>query len=193
MNISVAWNNEHAAAYKRDAELVKQTLKGDNASFAQLMSLYKKRIFSLGMSFFKNSDDTEDVIQDVFLKAYTKLASFRKESLFSTWLTRIAYNQAINAVNRRKEYVSIADESIIEYEGDTPEEVQIKKITKAAIRDAIKELPKNYTVCLDMYFFLDIPYNEISEITGFPINTIKSHIFRAKKILRDKLADEGLI
>ena len=73
---------EREAAYKRDSKLVREVLSGDSSAFAELMSLYKKRVESLGMSFFKNAADAEDFAQDVFLKAYTKLDSFRGESLF---------------------------------------------------------------------------------------------------------------
>ena len=157
------------------------------------MTLYKKRIVAIGMGFFKNAADTEDFVQEVFLKAYTKLDTFRGDSLFSTWLTRIAYNTAVNSVNRRDEYVQLSDESILQDPSDTPEEVQIRKVTGQAIREAIKELPEQYAICLDMYFFYDVPHAEISSITGLPVNTIKSHIFRAKKILKEKLEERGFI
>ena len=184
---------EHVTISIRDSELVKSTLDGDQKSFARLMTLYKKRIVAIGMGFFKNAADTEDFVQEVFLKAYTKLDTFRGDSLFSTWLTRIAYNTAVNSVNRRDEYVQLSDESILQDPSDTPEEVQIRKVTGQAIREAIKELPEQYAICLDMYFFYDVPHAEISNITGLPVNTIKSHIFRAKKILKEKLEERGFI
>lgn len=184
---------EHIAAYKRDSELVKTTLEGDSKSFARLMTLYKKRIVALGMSFFKNEADTEDFVQEVFLKAYTKLNTFRGDSMFSTWLTRIAYNTAINSINRRDEYVPISDETVLEDPADTPEEAEIRRITAEAVREAIKELPEQYAICLDMYFFYDVSHAEISKITGFPINTIKSYIFRAKQILKEKLVQRGFV
>lgn len=184
---------EHIVAYKRDSELVKSTLDGDNKAFARLMSLYKNRVVALGMSFFKNESDTEDFVQEVFLKAYTKLDTFRGESMFSTWLTRIAYNTAINSLNRRDEYVPISDESILRDSSDTPEEAQIRRITSQAIREAITELPQEYGICLDLYFFYDFSHLEISRITGFPVGTIKSYVFRAKKILKDKLVERGFV
>ncbi|HAH63006.1 MAG TPA: RNA polymerase subunit sigma-24 [Treponema sp.] len=180
---------ERSVIEKRDSHLVKSTLKGDKNAFAQLMSFHKQRIFALGMSFFKNDADADDFVQDVFIKAYTHLASFKGNSLFSTWLMRIAYNTAINAVNRRKEYLPLSDEEIIVSTDCSPEEHQMRQAAKDAVRDAMKELPEKYAVCLDMYFSYDIPYQEICEITGFPVNTIKSHIFRAKKILRKKLEE----
>jgi RNA polymerase sigma-70 factor, ECF subfamily len=180
-------NSDTATAKNRDDALIKSALNGDTRAFAQLMSLYKRRVQMLGMSFFKNISDSEDFVQEVFLKVYTRLSTFQGTALFSTWITRIAYNIAINSVNRRKEYLPIMDETVFPDPGFSPEEKEIRQITIEAVRAAIKELPERYAVCLDMYFFYDMSYQEISDTTGYPVNTIKSHIFRAKKILRDKL------
>jgi RNA polymerase sigma-70 factor (ECF subfamily) len=150
---------------------------------------YKHRVHVFGMGFFKNETDTDDFVQEVFIKVYTKLSTFRGDSLFSTWLMRIAYNTAVNSVNRRKEYASLSDDFDIEDSGLTPEQNELKKATMLAVREAIKELPERYGICLDMYFFYDMTYNEISEVVDLPVNTIKSHIFRAKKILKDKLQE----
>jgi RNA polymerase sigma-70 factor (ECF subfamily) len=193
MNKQRTSDKEREAAYKRDSKLVREVLSGNTSAFAELMSLYKKRIEALGMSFFKNPADTEDFAQDVFLKAYTKLDSFRGESLFSTWLTRMAYNTAINAVNRRPEYVSIADESLLPDNGLTPEEKELRLLTMEAVRESLKELPDKYKIVLDLYFFYDNSYTEISEITSLAENTVKSHIFRAKKLLREKIVAKGLV
>ena len=141
------------------------------------------------MGFFKNEVDTDDFVQEVFIKVYTKLSTFKGDSLFSTWLMLIAYNTAVNSVNRRKEYASLSDDYEVEDLDLTPEQSELKKATMIAVREAIKELPEKYRVCLDMYFFYDMTYNEISEVVEFPVNTIKSHIFRAKKILKDKLQE----
>ena len=193
MNKQRTSDKEREAAYKRDSKLVREVLSGNTSAFAELMSLYKKRVEALGMSFFKNPADTEDFAQDVFLKAYTKLDTFRGESLFSTWLTRMAYNTAINAVNRRDEYVSIADETLLPDNGLTPEEKELRELTRETVRESLKELPEKYKIVLDLYFFYDNSYSEISEITSLAENTVKSHIFRAKKLLREKILAKGLV
>lgn len=187
MSIELLKKRERDIIKKRDSALVQSALSGNTSSFARLMSLYKTRIFYFGKSFFHNDADSEDFVQDVFLKVFMHLDSFKGISQFSTWLMRIAWTTAVNAVNRRKEYLPIADETALLDNDSTPEEKQIKKLTGEAVRQAITELPEKYAVCIEMYFFYDIPYQEISEITEFPVNTIKSHIFRAKKILREKL------
>lgn len=178
---------EHDIAKRRDFNLVKSVLNGNKSSFAKLMSFYKRRVFIFGKSFFHNDSDSEDFVQDVFLKVYLHLDSFKDKSMFSTWLMKIAWTTAINSVQRKKEYLPISDENILLDTDSTPEEKQIRQVTQEAIQQAIKELPEKYAICIDMYFSYDISYQEISEITDFPVNTIKSHIFRAKKILRDKL------
>lgn len=174
---------------KRDEFLIKEILSGNTALYAKLVIPYKKRIQALGQGFFHNESDVEDFLQDVLIKAFMNLSSFKGESLFSTWLLRIAYTTALNSKNRRKVYESIANEDILISSTDSPEEAQIKKLTIEAVREAVKKLPDRYSECLDMYFFHDLSYEQIADLTELPVNTIKSHIFRAKKILRSKLKD----
>ena len=173
-----------------DLVLCHEALSGNNGSFAALAEKYRKRIFSLGYSFFRNPDDSEDFVQDVLVKVYVSLASFRGESRFSTWLMRIAYNTAINSIKRRREYTSLAEDFEIADTSGNPEDVHLRDCSREAIREALETLPERYRVCVDMYFFYDMPYADISEVTGQPVNTIKSHVFRAKKLLREHL-DEG--
>lgn len=173
----------------RDLALVKASLAGNTRAFAQLMRLYRQRVFIFGKSFFHNDADAEDFVQDVFIKVYTHLSTFQGKSQFSTWLMKIAYTTVLNSVSRKKEYLPISDEENIADFDMTPEERQIRLVTQKAIHEALMELPEKYALCIELYFFYSIPYQEISDITEIPLNTIKSHIFRAKKILREKLED----
>ena len=171
--------------------MVKKSCNGNHNAFKTLVSLYEKRVRVLGLSFFHNAADTDDFVQEVFIKAYVKLPSFHFKARFSTWLMRIAYNTAINAVNRRKDYLPLFETTEISDNAYGPEEKALRNALTESVRAAVKELPHRFAVCLDLYFFYDFPYNEISAITGHPVNTVKSHIFRAKKILKQKL--EGII
>lgn len=171
---------------KEEETLVRCAKRGDTKAFGQLMRLNTKRLRALGMSFFKNEADADDFVQDVFIKAYTHLNSFKGNSLFSTWLIRIGYNTAINSINRRKEYLPLADMDIPSLE-ETPEESEVRRATGEAVREAAQELPEAYKICVDLYFFYGMQYKDISKTTGFPVGTIKSNIFRAKKILKGKL------
>lgn len=174
---------------KRDRKLIKEVLAGNTESFATLMSFYIGRVKALGFTFFKNEVDTDDFVQEVFIKVFKNLKSFRGESSLPTWITRIAYTTAVNMKKKNGEVSPLEDDSDIPYESDGPEDAQLRKATRQAVKEAVKELPDKYEICLELYFFMDFSHEEIAVITGFPINTIKSHIFRAKKILREKLRD----
>lgn len=178
---------ENLLIKKRDEILIKASLAGDPKAFENLMNYYKERVVALGMSFFKNADDTDDFVQEVFVKVYIHLKSFKFNSSFATWVTKIAYNSAVNSISRRQEYTPLANEDLLKGKDRTPEEEEIRSLTIEAIRESVAGLPENYTICIEMYFFHGLKYEEISEITDFPVNTIKSHIFRAKKILAEKL------
>lgn len=176
----------------QDRLLCKAVLAGNTEAFSIIASKYQKRVYSLGMSFFKNHDDSEDFVQDIMLKTFSALPKFRGESSFSTWLMRIAYNSAINSVKRKREFVSAFDDFEIKTNDLTPEERQIQNCVKNAIRRAVNDLPEKYRICIDLYFFYDMPYADIESVTGIPVNTIKSHIFRSKKILKTELEHQGI-
>jgi len=169
--------------------IVSQVVSGQKELFRLLMRQHEKAVYGMGLSFFRNPEDASDFAQDVFLKAYRSLSRFEGRSRFSTWLYKIAYNTALNEVNRRKEYNSLAEEDTdkIANHGDTPERQSLRNAAKESVRSAIKELPERFRICVDLFFFYDRSYQEIEVITGIPVNTIKSHVFRAKIILREKL------
>jgi RNA polymerase sigma-70 factor (ECF subfamily) len=169
-----------------DEAAIGRVLDGDVEAFAVLVRRHQARVVRLGMSFFHDEEETADFTQDVFVKAYTALASFKGRSLFSTWLLRIAYNTAINAKKRSRVQLSLDPE--IEIAGSVgADEEHLREETAKAVREAMAELPQRQALCIELYFYYDLKYAEISEITGFPVNTIKSHVFRAKRILRERL------
>ncbi|MBQ3670975.1 MAG: sigma-70 family RNA polymerase sigma factor [Treponema sp.] len=178
---------EQLIARHRDNSLVKSALSGDKKAFERLCALHGKRISALAKNFFKREEDRDDFVQEVFMKAYMKLSSFRGASSFGTWITAVAYNLAVNSVTRHAEYVPLSDEELLEGRNLSPEEELVKKLTVQAVREAVGGLPEKYGICLDLYFFHDLSYEEIGKVTGFPLNTIKSHVFRGKKLLHEKL------
>jgi RNA polymerase sigma-70 factor (ECF subfamily) len=179
-----------------DEMLVSQVLAGQTEQFRVLVKRHQKAVYGLGYSFLRNAEDTADFVQEVFLKAYRNLGLFEGRSRFSTWLYKIAYNTAINQVQRRKpsaDYQSLADA-----EGpvpkalaneESPEREVMRKTLRDAVREAVKELPERFRVCIDLFYFYDRSYQEIERITGIALNTIKSHVFRAKKLLKEKLKE----
>jgi RNA polymerase sigma-70 factor (ECF subfamily) len=170
-----------------DQLIVAQIVAGERELFRLLVKRYEQTVYSMGLSFFRNSEDAGDFAQDVFLKVFRSLPGFEGRSRFSTWLYRIAYNTAINGVRRQKEYRSLADEDRGENR-ETPEWDLLRSAAREAVGEAMKNLPERFRICMDLYFFYDRSCQEIEVITGYPVNTVKSHMFRAKKLLREKLA-----
>jgi RNA polymerase sigma-70 factor, ECF subfamily len=169
-----------------DEEVLNLVLDGDTEAFSILVKRHRNRVLRVGMSFLHDAEDAADFTQEVFIKAYTGLGSFKGRSSFSTWLLRIAYNTAINTKQRRKENLAIDEED--EIPGEPGVDVSHEKsLAVEAVRVAMSGLPPRQAICIELYFYYNLKYAEISEITGFPVNTIKSHVFRAKKLLREKL------
>ena len=166
--------------------IVDQIVAGQKDLFRLLVRSYQQSVYGMGMGFFRNAEDASDFTQEVFLKVYRNLSRFEGRSRFSTWLYKIAYNTAINDINRRKEYRSLA-ETVETGDNETPEHILIRNAARDAVLDSLRELPQRYRICVDLFFFYGRSYQEIEAITGFPVNTIKSHVFRAKKLLREKL------
>jgi RNA polymerase sigma-70 factor (ECF subfamily) len=169
-----------------DLYIAGRVAAGERELFRHLVIRHQKAVYGMGRSFFRNHEDIADFVQEVFLKAYRSLARFESRSRFSTWLYTIAYNTAVNGVTRRREYQSLAENEEV-VDRDNPERKLIRDAARDAVLTAVGELPDRYRICVDMYFFYDRSYQEIGAITGFPVNTIKSHVFRAKKLLREKL------
>lgn len=169
-----------------DEDVLGLVLEGDSEAFSILVKRHRNRVYRLGMSFLHDAEDAADFTQDVFVKAYTALGGFKGRSSFSTWLLRIAYNSAINAKQRRKESLPLDDEDILPGDPGVDEDHEKAQMV-AAVRAAMAELPQRQAICIELYFYYNLKYAEISEVTGIPVNTIKSHVFRAKKVLRERL------
>jgi RNA polymerase sigma-70 factor (ECF subfamily) len=170
--------------------ILEQILTGQKELFRLLVKRYEQAVYGMGMGFFHNTEDASDFTQEVFLKVFRSLSRFEGRSRFSTWLYKIAYNTGLNHVKRNKEYQSLAEEEIIP-DNNTPEKNMLKDFFRDSVLEALKGLPERFRICVDLFFFDDRSLKEIEGITGYPVNTVKSHVFRAKKLLRNKL--EGIM
>jgi len=170
-----------------DEAIIEQVLDGDTELFSELVRRHGRRIYRVGLSWFKNHDEAEDLVQEVFVKAFTKLASFRGGARFTTWLLRIAYNTATTGKARRRTHETMDDESTGDLRGGVEDELLAKERAQE-VREALAFLSPEQSICVELCFFQDLPYAEIAKITGFPVNTIKSHVFRAKRMLRERLS-----
>jgi RNA polymerase sigma-70 factor, ECF subfamily len=169
-----------------DEYIIQSIRQGNKNGFRKIVIKYQSYIFSIGMRFLKNKDDAYDFVQEVFIKTYNNLDTYKGKAPFRYWIIKIAYNYAINKSEKNKIEPNIADRQLSS-SLKTPEEQHIHKETRTILLDAINSLPEKYKICLDFYFFMGLSYNEISTITDFPVNTIKSHVLRAKQQLYQKL------
>lgn len=174
-----------------DNSLVVKVLQGDVESYRHIVERHQGRVFYLGLRFFRTEHDAEDFSQEVFLRAYEKLALYEGQGSFAAWLYRIAFNLAVNRYHvRRRSLVEVASDAEPADSAPDPETRLIRGEMIERVRAALRKIPEMYKVVVKMHFFDGLSYPEISRIMKIPVNTIKSHIFRAKEMLRRRLAHE---
>lgn len=177
-----------------DNLLVRKIVKGNTDAFRQIVEKHQSKIFYLGLKFFHNPEEAEDFTQDVFLRAYEKLATFRGRVPFGAWLYRIAYNLAVNKYhfNSRRLIELPLDEHAGEVETEDREADPEMKLSddefRKMVRIILDEMPDLYNMILKMYYFDNLKLAQIAGILDIPLNTVKSHIFRAKKAIKKKMA-----
>src|SRR5438876_8374213 len=169
-----------------DADLVGRYLAGDMTAFDELMVRYERQIYRVCYRFVENRDDAMDLAQDVFIKAFEHLSSFRRESSLKTWLYRIAMNHCINHVKKHsQEFVEVT-----EYTGSIRPSVQAHmehQEQREQFRRMIKHLPPKQKAILELRINEQLSYEEIARISGRTVSTIKASVFFAMEKLR-KLA-----
>lgn len=169
-----------------DEDIVREVLAGNDAIFKELVVRYQNTVYGIGMRFFHNTDDACDFTQEAFVRAYQHLASFQGKSAFRFWLYRVAFNFAVSKTKAVSPEVSVIEETYASDEPQTASSIESSEIRDILMR-AVNDLPEQYRVCVDLFFFGNMTYAEINYVTGFPVNTVKSNVFRAKQLLRQAL------
>jgi RNA polymerase sigma-70 factor, ECF subfamily len=174
-----------------DADLVQRYLAGDMTAFDELMIRYERQIYRVCYRFVENRDDAMDLAQEVFIKAFEHLATFRRESSLKTWLYRIAMNHCINHVKKHsREFVEVT-----EYTGSTRESVQSEledRERREHFRRLVKQLPPKQKAILELRINEQLSYEEIATISGRSVSTIKASVFFALEKLRKLVKDPEL-
>jgi len=180
-----------------DQQLVDRVFKGDKHAFDLLVLRYQHRILGLIGRFINDPSEVEDVAQEAFIKAYRALPKFRGDSQFYTWLYRIAINTAKNylvARGRRppSKDVDVEDAEFMENNApltdiESPEASQEKEDLHRVINKAIEDLPEDLRTAFTLREFSGLSYEEITEIMGCPVGTVRSRIFRAREALDKKI------
>lgn len=172
---------------KPDDYYIEQTLSGNVNAFAFLVERYQRMVYTLVIRILKNNEEAEEISQDVFVKVYQKLESFKGDSKFSTWLYRIAYFASLDELKKKKRTVSVDDiEQIPNSElGMVKDALSYihDKQRKEIISDAIKKLKEDEQVILTLYYFEDQSLKEISKVVNLTIDNVKVKLFRSRKRL----------
>jgi len=182
---------------KEDSRLIKAALKGDQPSFRSLMKKYHDQVYNLLYRMVHEKDEVEDLTQEAFIKAFQSLQNFNEEFAFSTWLYKIATNNCIDYIRKKKLATFSIDKPIESKDGEysfeipdstyEPDKTLIARQRSKVLEDAVNSLPEKYRTVILMRHSEDKDYQEIADELHLPLGTVKAHIFRAREILYKKL------
>ena len=179
--------------HRDDNHYINEVIAGNAASFAVLIDRHKDLVFTIAMNITRNREDAEEVAQDSFLKAFQKLASFRKESGFQTWLYRIAYNEAISKIRKNKIRTLDLEEEIMEGTPDEEVEEEIAGLDeqeqKLVISKILDKLPEIDRVIVTLFYLDNNPVTGIAEVTGLGESNVKVRLHRVRKKIYSELQE----
>ena len=183
-----------------DGDLVESALAGRETSFEELVRRYQRPIAAYVYRMVGDYDAALDLTQEVFIKVYNSLTRYRSEFKFSTWIYKIAHNAAIDHLRRH----SVREHSLttgidgerkeisIESRRLTPEQESERKEKRSEIESVVQLLPAAYRELIVLRHSQDLSYDEIAEVTGLPLGTVKNRLFRAREAMRDHLLQRGI-
>ncbi len=184
-----------------DCDLVSTAIDGMEGSFEELVRRYQRPISAYVYRMVGDYESALDLTQEIFIKVYNSLRRYRPEFKFSTWIYKIAHNAAVDHLRR----TSTREQSIINgTETDSfelpiestrlsPEEESEQRERRVEIEAVVKTLPSNYRELIILRHSQDLTYEEIVEVTGLPLGTVKNRLFRAREMMRQQFVDRGII
>jgi len=185
----------------RDFKLVQSAVNnGDQKAYAELMGNYKDSIYFMLLKMTNNTDDADDLTIEAFGKAFKKLHQYTPDYAFSTWLFKIASNNCIDFIRKKKKMTFSIDKPFENAEGTEmahnipanvpdPEENFIKKQKVKLMREVVEKLKPRYRTLVEMRYFQELSYEEISDELKLPLGTVKAQLFRAREFLYNILKD----
>ncbi|HSK64005.1 MAG TPA: sigma-70 family RNA polymerase sigma factor, partial [Pyrinomonadaceae bacterium] len=183
-----------------DRELVAIAVDGFDGSFEELVRRYQRPIAAYVYRMVGNYESALDLTQEIFIKVYNSLSRYRAEFKFSTWIYKIAHNAAVDHLRRsstREQSLVAGTESDsyelpIESANLTPEQESERKERRGEIESVVRALPANYRELIILRHSQDLSYEEIVEVTGLPLGTVKNRLFRAREMMRQQFVDKGI-
>ena len=187
---------------KADYGLVLRAIDGDQRAYAKLMDRYRNSIYHMMYKMVSNREDADDLTLEAFGKAFNKLASYTPRYAFSTWLFKIAINNCIDYIRKKRLHLLSIDDPI-EHGSDQdyssniksgaldPEERFIRQQRVMLMRKVLNKLSDKYRLMIQLRFFEELSYDEIAVELNIPLGTVKAQLFRAKEILYNILQSPG--
>jgi RNA polymerase sigma factor (sigma-70 family) len=186
-------NPNFSANAKNDFHLVEKAKEGSQRAYADLMQRYKDSIHFMALKMVNNKDDAMDLTVETFAKAFENLEKYKPDFAFSTWLFRIATNNCIDFI-RKKKLTTMSIDSLVDDEGDdrpyqirsdslNPEEHSIKKQQNEQLKEIVERLPSRYRTLIMLRYFEELSYEEIAQQLDLPLGTVKAQLFRARDLL----------
>lgn len=184
---------------QKDLELVESAIKGDQSAYAELMDRYRESIYFMMLKMVNNTDDADDLTIEAFGKAFNRLKQYSPSFAFSTWLYKIASNNCIDFIRKKRIKVTSMDTGITNSEGEKiyidaksdnkdPEEVAIHKQKVLLMRELVGKLKPRYRLLVEKRYFEELSYEEISQELNLPLGTVKAQLFRARDFLSNMIA-----
>ena len=173
--------------------LIDRIISGDREAFRLFVEQYQRLVGHIVFRMIDNKDDREDICQEVFLKVYQNLSEFRSQSRLSTWIGAIAYNTSVNYLQKKKHQpldILHNDEGETDDLGtlETPPDDRMEQFDLSFnLHREIEKIPPHYRTVLTLYHLDELTYSEIGLITKMPEGTVKSYLFRARRILKERL------
>jgi RNA polymerase sigma factor (sigma-70 family) len=172
---------------------IEKILTGDKVAFQALVEEHQRLVSHIVFRMVSNREDREDICQEVFLKIYQNLNRFRSESKLSTWIAKIAYNTCINYLEKRKlplwDDLSFEEQSLksLSESKDHPDEFMEGREISFCLQGEMNKMPVHFRTILTLYHLDGMSYNQIGEILSLPAGTVKSYLFRARRLLKGRL------
>lgn len=174
-----------------DAALVLQCQGGDRRAFEVLLARHQRQVFGVAYRVLNHHEDASDVTQTAFLQAYEHLDQYDPGQRFSSWLYRIAVNEAVNLVRVRQRSEPLVDD--VESERGGPDVLAVQGQSDSAIQRALMALKLEYRTVIVLKHLQDCSYEEIAQILDCTVKTVKSRLFTARQALRDALLAKGVL
>ena len=177
----------------QDEEVIRLVVDGHTQAYSIIVDRYKNMIYDICYKYTYDYTEAQDLSQDIFLKVYRKLYTFKNSSSFCTWLYRIGINTCIDWTrkNKKRNNIKYIDEDgfieALPSSSPTPEDIALDVEKRELVRSAILNLSEKYKTVVILYNYKNLSCGEISQILDIPVKTVETRLYRAKKILKDKL------